>query len=368
MQLAEVLLPEAKQGCAKHLRGTADEVVHLWLERSAVTVVPGLGRDIVILHEDCRHIPVPGLAFEPVAALEDQDVLARGSELSRKGAAAGSASDDDDVETLVHTRSACKRCLPAVLEPDAALHDAAIRKDGGGGKVACAVPACESDDAGDLLRARHAPERYRCVQFGELGGVVHGEEIDWCRHRPGAHADDEDVVFGELDACGAGEHAHAAFGQTIGGVAGHRPILMHRGDVDNAATAALLDHLLGRNLRAEEGALQVDGQYLLVLSLSGFKYRGAGFDASIIHHDIDAAEPADCGVDESLQIRGPAHIGVDADRLIAELGDLLLERVGRFGMNHVVDDDTRSLPSEFENDGFADPAVASRDDGNLAVQ
>src|SRR5262249_4889178 len=71
---------------------------------------------------------------------------------------------------FVAPRPACARGILAVLEADAALHDAAIRKDGGGGEVACAVPACESDNAGDLLRPRHAPERYRCVQFGELGG------------------------------------------------------------------------------------------------------------------------------------------------------------------------------------------------------
>src|SRR5215469_4472504 len=254
------------------------------------------------------------------------------------------------------------------LEANAALHDAAIRKDGGGGKVARAVPARESDHAGNLLWPRHAPERYRRVQFGELGGVVHGKEIDRCRHRPRADPDDEDVVLGELDTCGPCEHAHPAFGQPVGSVAGHRPVFVHRGDVDNMTAATLLDHLLGRNLRAEEGALQVDGQNLLVLSLSGLKHRGAGFDASIVHHDVDAAEPADCGVDESLQIRGLAHIGVDSDGLIAELDELLLERISGFGMNDIVNDDSCSLPGEFENNGFADPAVASSDDGNLVVQ
>src|SRR5215469_6463120 len=155
--------------------------------------------------------------------------------------------------TAVGVRSAA----PAALESDAALHDAAIRKYGGGGEVARAVPAYESDDAGNFLGSRHASERYRCVQLGELGGVVHGGEIDRCRHRPRAHPDDTDVVFGELDTGGAREHAHTPFGETIGGVAGHRPILVHRGDVDDATAATLLDHLLGGKLRAEEGALQV---------------------------------------------------------------------------------------------------------------
>jgi hypothetical protein len=43
-------------------------------------------------------------------------------------------------------------------------------------------------------------------------------------------------------------------------------------------------------------------------------------------------------------------------------------RIGRFGMSHVVDDDVRALPCQFEDDGEADSAVASGDDGDLAFE
>src|SRR5215471_21545311 len=102
-QLAEILLPEAIQGCAEHLCGAADKIVHLRLERSTVAVVPSIGRDIPVLHEDRCRIPVLRLALEPIAALENQDVLARARELSGERAAPRSAADYDDVEALIHT-------------------------------------------------------------------------------------------------------------------------------------------------------------------------------------------------------------------------------------------------------------------------
>src|SRR5262245_40041503 len=101
-QLAEILLPEAIHGCTEHLRGAADDIVYLRLERPAVAVVPGIGRDIAVLHEDRCRVPVLGLALKPVAALEDQDVLARGCKLSSERAATRPAANDDNVESLIH--------------------------------------------------------------------------------------------------------------------------------------------------------------------------------------------------------------------------------------------------------------------------
>jgi hypothetical protein len=48
--------------------------------------------------------------------------------------------------------------------------------------------------------------------------------------------------------------------------------------------------------------------------------------------DVHATEPAHRRVDELLQISEFAHIGVDADGLVTELDDLLLERLGRLRM------------------------------------
>ena len=78
-----------------------------------------------------------------------------------------------------------------------------------------------------------------------------------------------------------------------------------------------------------------------------------------------AAEPAHRRVDEPLQVGELADIGIDADGLVAELGDLLLERLGRLRMKQIVNNDAGTLPGQFENDRLTDPAVAAGDDRNL---
>src|SRR5262249_27765555 len=128
---------------------------YLRLKRSTLTVVPGIGRNVAVLYEDCCRIPVLRFALKPVAALEDQNVLARGSELSGERAAPRPAAYDDDVEALIH--------ISLHLETGAALHDAAIGKDGRRCEIACAVTGEEPDYGGNLLRARHASQRYRGI-------------------------------------------------------------------------------------------------------------------------------------------------------------------------------------------------------------
>jgi hypothetical protein len=56
----------------------------------------------------------------------------------------------------------------------------------------------------------------------------------------------------------------------------------------------------------------------------------------------------------------------DADRLVTELGDLLLERLGGLRMSHVVDDDAGVLPGQFEHDRLTNPAVAAGDDRKVS--
>jgi len=80
-QLPEILASQAIERGAKKFGRTADEVVHLRLKRPAVAVVPGVGGDVAVVLEYRGHIPVLGLALEPVAALEDQDALSRRREL-----------------------------------------------------------------------------------------------------------------------------------------------------------------------------------------------------------------------------------------------------------------------------------------------
>src|SRR6516164_556243 len=141
---------------------------------------------------------------------------------------------------------------------------------------------------------------------------------------------------------------------------------MHRGDVDYAAAATLLDHLLGRDLRAEEGALEVDRHDPVILVFGGVEDRRARFDAGIVHHDVELTERAHSLVDKHLQIGETARVGFDANRPITESGDLLFECLGRLRMAHIIDNDFGTQPSEFENYRLADPTVAAGDNGNFA--
>ena len=97
LELAEVLLAEAVERRAVELRRPADEVVDLRLERLALLVVPGVLRDVAVVDEDVGGIPVLRFARKPVAALEQEDALTRGREVTREGAAARAGADDDDV-------------------------------------------------------------------------------------------------------------------------------------------------------------------------------------------------------------------------------------------------------------------------------
>jgi hypothetical protein len=103
LNLAEILSPQPVERGAEHLGGAADEVMHLRLKGVAVPIVPSVGRDVAVVHEHRRRVPVLRLALEPIAALENEDALSRRGEMPRQSPTAGAAADDDDVEPLIHT-------------------------------------------------------------------------------------------------------------------------------------------------------------------------------------------------------------------------------------------------------------------------
>ena len=107
LELAEVLLAEAVERRPVELGRPADEVVDLRLERRVLLVVPGVLGHVAVVDEDVVGGPVRRLAREPVAALEEEDLLAGGSQVPRERAAAGAGADDDDVVRVHQCASNC---------------------------------------------------------------------------------------------------------------------------------------------------------------------------------------------------------------------------------------------------------------------
>ena len=128
------------------------------------------------------------------------------------------------------------------------------------------------------------------------------------------------------------------------------------------------DHLLGGDLGPEERAFEIDVEHALVLLLGGVEHGGAGLHTGVVHHDVDASEVGNGCVDEFLEIGRLAHIRLHMDGLVTEGEHLLLEGRCGFRMDDIIDNNVRALLGEFENDGEADAAVASSDDGCFSFE
>src|ERR687888_1629451 len=101
-QLAEILLTQTEQRSAIEFGISTDVVVRVRMKRPAVLVLPGLLRVVLRLDVDGPRAPVVLLTWHVVAALEQQDPLARRREVIGEGAAAGTGADDDYV-VMRHT-------------------------------------------------------------------------------------------------------------------------------------------------------------------------------------------------------------------------------------------------------------------------
>jgi hypothetical protein len=72
------------------------------------------------------------------------------------------------------------------LQTDAVLHDAAIGENGGGREIARAISGDKADDAGNLLRPRHAPQRYRGISCASFFGSCMVARLIGVATAPGA--------------------------------------------------------------------------------------------------------------------------------------------------------------------------------------
>lgn len=156
------------------------------------------------------------------------------------------------------------------LQPRNVLHHAAVGDDRRGRQVTRPVSGEEGDDARDLFRSRR-------IQFGKRRGVLHCGEVNRRSDRARGNADDQDIVRSEFHTGGARQNPHSTLGKATRGVAGHRPILVDRGKVDDAGRLRLASASAWLQAGAEEGALQVDLQYLSRIALRWCRESMCGF-------------------------------------------------------------------------------------------
>src|SRR5262249_53965864 len=92
-------LAEPEQGRAEELRITADVIIRVWMQLLSVSVSPHFLGLILALGIDRAWVPVVLLAWDIIAALQQQNAFARGRAFVRQRPAARPAADNDDVVT-----------------------------------------------------------------------------------------------------------------------------------------------------------------------------------------------------------------------------------------------------------------------------
>jgi len=119
-EFTEILPAQAKKRSAENLGRAANEVVRARLKWLAGGVVPDVLGDVAVPGVDLDRIPVLLFARQKVAALEQQDALARGRKMIGERAAASSGADDDYVVMKTLASNLRQRAVVATKDASAA--------------------------------------------------------------------------------------------------------------------------------------------------------------------------------------------------------------------------------------------------------
>ena len=97
-------------------------------------------------------------------------------------------------------------------------------------------------------------------------------------------------------------------------LSGVAPEAHHAGEVHDAAVA-LLHHLPGHGLHAEEGALEVGGDDGVKVLRLHHHQQAVPCDARVVHQNVDAAEGFEGGVHQGLHLVLFRHVAPDGHGL-----------------------------------------------------
>ena len=137
----------------------------------------------------------------------------------------------------------------------------------------------------------------------------------------------------------------------------------------------LLPPVRGGPAGRAERPLEVDLDDGVPLLLGHVRQHPVAQDAGVVDHDVQVAEPLDCGVDQPLGALPGRDVVAVGDGLTAHAGDLRHDLLGRAEVAtrpvdvaaEVVDDDLRALPGQAQRVLAADAAPRAGDDGHPAV-
>src|SRR5579871_657124 len=121
LDLAEILLAQAKQRRTVHLRIAAHPVVDAGMERPSIPPIPGLFGLIPCIDEDRAGIPVFSFTRQKVTAFEEEDPLAARCKSMGECASPRTGADDDGVVTFAdHWRTALSPVIRRPRNPETA--------------------------------------------------------------------------------------------------------------------------------------------------------------------------------------------------------------------------------------------------------
>src|SRR5918995_4969996 len=163
----------------------------------------------------------------------------------------------------------------------------------------------EDGGAGDVLPLLDAAERNRFDEFPfrfadlpaeQLGELLVDFDPEWGIDDPRRDAVDVDLVWRQRQRHRLGHADHARLARTVGE---HQRLATSSGlggEVDDLATAPLLDHLPRRRLRAPEHALAVDVEHEVPILIRRLQEGNDLAHPSIVDEDIEPTEALDGGV------------------------------------------------------------------------
>ena len=120
-------------------------------------------------------------------------------------------------------------------------------------------------------------------------------------------------------------------------------------------------------LRQQERGRDVEPQRGFERTLARLEHRAGEPAARVVHQDVDAAELADRGVDEAVQIVGDGHVGAHRETAAAACADRGRSRVD-VGLGAGGTDDVGAGFGQTDRNAGADALARAGDDGDAAVE